>query len=134
MKIGLFDHVEHGKRPLATLFDGGMPHIGHAGLKELVVDLPTPQSGAESRMRFRLADANLDLANFRERTPTKFSLAINRLFVDLVARGATGIAAPLLALGYRDIDLSASVAGALIVNVLLFVLKFPDSVTVVFSP
>ncbi len=21
MKIGLFDHVEHGKRPLATLFD-----------------------------------------------------------------------------------------------------------------
>ena len=97
---------------LATLFDGGMPHIAHAGLKELIVDLPTPQSGVESRMRFRLADANLDLANFRERTPTKFSLAVDRLFVDLAARGATGLAAPLLALGYRDIDLSASVAGA----------------------
>lgn len=97
---------------LATLFDGGAPHIGHAGLKELVVDLPTPQSGTESRMRFRLAEANLDLANFRERTPTKFSLAIDRLFVDLAAHGAAGLAAPLLALGYRDIDLSASVAGA----------------------
>jgi hypothetical protein len=34
------------------------------------------------------------------------------LFVDLAARGATGLAAPLLALGYRDIDLSASAAGA----------------------
>jgi hypothetical protein len=97
---------------LATLFDGGAPHIGHAGLKELVVDLPTPQSGAESRLRFKLADANLDLANFRERTPTKFNLDIDRLFVDLAARGATGLAAPLLALGYRDIDLSASAAGA----------------------
>lgn len=94
-----------------TLLDGGPPRLGHAGLKELAVDLPSPQSGPDSRLRFRLAGAHLDLANYRERLPTKFALGVERLFVDLAARGDAGLAAPLRALGYREVDLSASAAG-----------------------
>jgi hypothetical protein len=97
---------------LATLVDGGLPQIGHASVSDVVADLPTPQTGPTSRLRFRLAGVHFDLENFRARIPTKFALGVDRLFIDLAAHGDAGLAAPLRALGYRAVDLSASAAGA----------------------
>ena len=104
---------QFGLRDLVTgsLADGGLPRLAHANLQDVAADLPTPQTGPQSRLRFKLAGARLDLENFRERLPTKFAFVLDQLIIDLAARGDAGLAALLRALGYHSIDLSASAAG-----------------------
>ncbi len=104
-------HVGLGEVASGSLAEGGLPRLAHADLQDVAVDLPTPQSGQASRQRLRLAGARLDLENFRDRTPTKFALSVDRFFIDLAARGDAGLAAPLRALGYDSVELSASAAG-----------------------
>jgi hypothetical protein len=105
--------AQFGLRDLVTgsLADGGLPRLAHVHGQDVAVDLPTPQTGPQSRLRFKLAGARLDLESFRERLPSKFTFSLDRLFVDLAARGDAGLAAPLRALGYQSVDLSASAAG-----------------------
>ncbi|MGJ0509875.1 MAG: hypothetical protein ACR652_22670 [Methylocystis sp.] len=96
---------------LASLLDGPFPQLSHLELKGLDADLPDGRMGETSRMKFSLSDIEANFADFREIAPTKLSARLDRLAIDLAARGEAPSTAQFLALGYRDIDLSAALAG-----------------------
>jgi len=96
---------------LDSLTDSAYPRVGRIEAKGLDADLPDPKAGDASRMKFRLEGASADFTNFREMAPTKAAARVDRLAVDLAARGDALSAAQFIALGYRDLDISAAVAG-----------------------
>jgi hypothetical protein len=96
---------------LYSLVDKPVPWVGHIEAKGLEGDLPDARMSETSRMKFSLAGVEADFADFREIAPTKLSARMDRLAVDLEARGEAPSTAQFLALGYRDLDLSASLAG-----------------------
>ncbi|WP_457796234.1 hypothetical protein [Methylocystis sp. S23] len=97
---------------LASFFENPVPLIGHIEAGKLEGDLPDIRASETSRMKFSLAGAEADFMDFREIAPSKFSARVDRLAIDLAARGETPSTAQFLALGYRTLDLSASLAGA----------------------
>jgi hypothetical protein len=96
---------------LASLLDGPIPQLSRIELKGLQADLPDARIGETSRMKFSLADLDARFGPFREIAPTMLSAHMDRLAIDLAARGEAPSTAQFLALGYRDLDLSAAVAG-----------------------
>ncbi len=97
---------------VAPLFEQGerrAPHVAHAELAGLDVDVP--KTGETARNRFQIAAAAVDLGNYRDNLPTKFSFAVDHLTADLTAQVGTTTIASLLALGYRDVDLSIALIG-----------------------
>ncbi len=101
----------HDMQLAPMLSDGAWPRLAHIEMKGVDGDLPDPKTSAMSRVKFRLDNAVADLGNFVERMPTKFSARLDHAFVDLAARGETQSTAQFLALGYRELDVSASGAG-----------------------
>lgn len=96
---------------LASLVDRPFPQVGHIDAKGLEGDLPDARLGETARMKFRLGSVEADFADFREIAPTKLTARMDGLAIDLAARGEAPSTAQFLALGYRDLDLSASLAG-----------------------
>ncbi len=96
---------------LASLLDAPVPQLSHIELKGLDADLPDGRMGETSRMKFGVTEAEADLGAFREIAPTKISARLDRLAIDLAARGEAPSTAQFLALGYRELDLSAALAG-----------------------
>ncbi len=96
---------------LKSFVDSPFPMIGHIAAKGLEGDLPDARMGETARIKFSLADAEANFMDFREIAPTKFSARMDHLAIDLAARGETPSTAQFLALGYRNLDLSASLAG-----------------------
>lgn len=96
---------------LASLVESPFPLVSHIEAKGLDGDLPDARLGESARMKFSLAGAEADFADFREIAPTKLSGRMDRLAIDLAARGEAPSTAQFLALGYRNLDLSASLAG-----------------------
>lgn len=96
---------------LASFIENPLPLVGHVEAKGLDGDLPDIRASETSRMKFSLAGAEADFRDFREIAPTKFSARVDRLSIDLAARGETQSTAQFLALGYRNLDLSAALAG-----------------------
>lgn len=96
---------------LGALLDHVYPRLGHVELKGLDADIPDVGGGADARMKFRLDNAAVDFANFRGVAPTKIEGRVDHLFLDLVARGDAPSVAQFRALGYRDLDLSATQQG-----------------------
>lgn len=96
---------------LASFVDNPIPLIGHIEAKGLEGDLPDARMGEASRMKFSLAGAEADFKDIREIAPTKFSARMDGLSIDLAARGEAPSTAQFLALGYRNLDFSAALAG-----------------------
>ncbi len=96
---------------LSSFADKPVPWLGHIEAKGLEGDLPDARMSETSRMKFSLAGIEADFADFREIAPTKLSARMDGLAIDLAARGEAPSTAQFLALGYRDLDLSASLAG-----------------------
>jgi hypothetical protein len=96
---------------LAALLEAPFPQLSRVELKGLQGDLPDARIGETSRMKFSLADVEANFADYREIAPAKLSARMDRLDIDLAARGEAPSTAQFLALGYRDLDLSAAVAG-----------------------
>lgn len=95
---------------LASLFDAPFPQFGHIGLTGLSADVPDARLDS-SRMKFSLARAEANFMEYREIAPTKLSARLDQFAIDLAARGEAPSTAQFLALGYRDLDLSAALAG-----------------------
>jgi hypothetical protein len=96
---------------LASLVEAPFPQFGHIGLEGLTADIPDARLDAASRMKVSLARAEANFADFREIAPTKLSARLDRFVIDLAARGESPSTAQFLALGYRDLDLSAALDG-----------------------
>lgn len=96
---------------LSSLLDAPIPHLSHIELKGFDADLPDGRMGESSRMKFSLTDVEANFGDFREIAPTKLSARLDRLAIDLAARGEAPSTAQFLALGYRELDLSAALAG-----------------------
>lgn len=96
---------------LASLLDAPIPQLSHIELKGLDADLPDGRISETSRMKFNITDLEANFADFREIAPTKLSARLDRLAIDLAARGEAPSTAQFLALGYRELDLSAALAG-----------------------
>jgi hypothetical protein len=95
---------------LVSFVDAPFPQIGHVGLEGLAADVPDARLES-SRMKVTLAGAEANFSDFREIAPTKFNARLDRFAIDLAARGEAPSTAQFLALGYRDLDVSASLAG-----------------------
>jgi hypothetical protein len=95
---------------LASLVEGSYPRLGHMEFKGLAADLPDVRTEQGARMKFSLAGAEADFSDFREIAPTKIAARMDRLAIDLAARGEAPSTAQFLALGYRSLDLSAALA------------------------
>ncbi len=110
---GLLSVTRFGLRDakLASLLDAPFPQLARVELKGLKADLPDARIGEASRMKFSLSDVEANFGDFREIAPTKLSARMDRLAIDLAARGEAPSTAQFLALGYRDLDLSAALAG-----------------------
>jgi hypothetical protein len=80
-------------------------------MRGVAADLPDPKTGDASRIKFGVENASARFENFLEATPTKFSGRIDNFSIDLAARGETQTTARFLALGYRELALSALAAG-----------------------
>jgi hypothetical protein len=80
-------------------------------MRGVAADLPDPKTGETSRIKFSVENASASFENFLEATPTKFSGRIDNFSIDLAARGETQTTAHFLALGYRELALSALAAG-----------------------
>lgn len=97
---------------LAPLLQGGAyPKLARVDMRGLAADLPDPKTGDASRIKFSVENASVSFENFLETTPTKFSGGIDNFSIDLTARGETQTTARFLALGYRELALSALAAG-----------------------
>ncbi|MGD9659445.1 MAG: hypothetical protein AB7U61_17700, partial [Methylocystis sp.] len=97
---------------LAPVLQGGAyPRLARFDMRGVAVDLPEPKAGGTARIKFSVENANASFENFLETTPTKFSSRIDKLSIDLAARGETQTTAHFLALGYRDLTLSGLAAG-----------------------
>jgi hypothetical protein len=96
---------------LASLVEGPFPLVGRVEAKGLEADLPDARLDDSSRVKFSLAGGSADFAGFRDIAPTKFAFRLDRLAVDLAARGEAPSTAQFLALGYGALDLSAAMAG-----------------------
>lgn len=97
---------------LAPLFGQGerrTPHVSHAEIAGL--DATIAKTGETARNSFKIAAASADLGNYRDNLPTKFSLAVDHLTADLTAQAETATIAALLALGYKELDLSGALVG-----------------------
>jgi hypothetical protein len=96
---------------LAPVLQGGAyPSLARFDMRGAAADLPDPQIGETSRIKFSIDNASATFGNFIETTPTKFSGRIDNFIVDLAARGETQTTAHFLALGYRNIALSGLAA------------------------
>lgn len=96
---------------LASLIDNAYPRLAHIEAKGLYADLPDVRMDGASRMKFSLDGFEGDFSDFREIAPTKFAMRMDRMKIDLAARGEAPSTAQFLALGYRSLDLSAALAG-----------------------
>lgn len=96
---------------VASFVENAYPQIGHVEAKGLEADLPDAHLAESSRMKFSLAGVEANFSDFREIAPTKLSAHMDRFVIDLAARGEAPSTAQFLALGYRDLDLSAALAG-----------------------
>lgn len=96
---------------LSSLVDAPYPRLGRIEMKGLDADLPDARLGEPARMKFRLDGGEAEFANYREIAPTKFSMRMDRLAIDLAARGEAPSTAQFIALGYRDLEFSAAFAG-----------------------
>jgi hypothetical protein len=96
---------------LSSLLDRPFPQFAHVEVKGLDGDVPDAKTSETSRIKFSLAAIEADCADLREIAPTKLSARLDRFAIDLAARGEAPSTAQFLALGYRNLELSASLAG-----------------------
>ncbi len=97
---------------LAPVLQGGAyPKLARFDMRGAAADLPDPQTGETSRIKFSVENASATFGNFLEATPTKFSGSIDKFIVDLSARGETQTTARFLALGFHELALSGVAAG-----------------------
>jgi hypothetical protein len=96
---------------LSSLVERPFPQVGHFEAKGLEGDLPDARLGESSRTKFSLGSIEANFADFREIAPTKLTARVDRLAIDLASRGEAPSTAQFQALGYRGLDLSASLAG-----------------------
>jgi hypothetical protein len=80
--------------------------FSRAQLTDLSADLPDADSNG--RLAFKVAAAEADLGNFREGLPTRGSLRLERFDLNLAALGDSTAAAQFTGLGYKSVELSAS--------------------------
>lgn len=83
------------------------PFVAHTEIAGLDFDAPDPKAGEGRRVKFTLAAATQDLGEFREGLPAKAAIKLDRAVIDLAARGETAATAQFLALGYKEVELSA---------------------------
>ncbi|PPD44647.1 MAG: hypothetical protein CTY15_06810 [Methylocystis sp.] len=96
---------------IASFLENAYPQIGRIEAKGFAADLPDEHLNESARMKFSLDGVEANFPDFREVAPTKFTARIDRFVIDLAARGEAPSTAQFLALGYRDLDLSAAVGG-----------------------
>ncbi|WP_292528513.1 hypothetical protein [Methylocystis sp.] len=94
-----------------VLQGGAYPRLARFDMHGAAADLPDPQTGETSRIKFSVDNASATFGNYLETTPTKFTGSIDNFVVDLAARGETQTTAHFLALGYRELALSGLAAG-----------------------
>lgn len=95
---------------LGSFLDAPFPQIGRIGLEGLTADVPDARLDS-SRMKFSIGGVEANFLDFREVAPTKFSARLDHFAIDLAARGEAPSTAQFLALGYRDLDISAALNG-----------------------
>lgn len=91
------------------LFEGGerrFPRVAHVDLSALEADLPDPSVSDAAREKFRVATGFADLGAYRDGAPTSVSSRVDHWITDLSARGGAPADAQLIALGYKEVDLS----------------------------
>lgn len=93
-------------RPMIESAARPLPRVERVELSDLSADLPDTKTSDASRVKFKVAAASADFANYREGLPTKIAARLDHVAIDLAARGETPATAQFLALGYRDLDVS----------------------------
>jgi hypothetical protein len=68
--------------------------------------LPDASVSDAAREKFRVAAGFVDLGAYRDGAPTNVSSRVDHWIIDLTARGGAPADAQLIALGYKEVDLS----------------------------
>ncbi len=97
-------------QPLFAAGDRRWPRLNRLAAEGLSADLP--DVNAAGRVKFGLAAVRADFSDYVDGLPTKVSAQAEHFGVALAERGETPATALFLALGYRDLDLSAGFSGA----------------------
>ncbi len=95
---------------MQPLFGARWPRIKRLAAQGLSADLP--DANAAGRVKFGLAAATADFSDYVDGLPSKATAQVEHFGVALAERGETPATALFLALGYRDLDLSAGFDGA----------------------
>jgi hypothetical protein len=112
-KVSLRRAVARGIE-LRTMFEQAgrqYPRVGHIELAGLDANLPDPDFGDVAREKFRVASGSLDLGAYRDNTPTRIASRMDHCVIDLTERAGAPADAQLIALGYKELDLSWTVDG-----------------------
>jgi hypothetical protein len=98
-------------RPFFEQSERRFPRLAHIDVSDFGADLMDQEAGDSAREKFRLAAAEADFSAYRDGVPTKFVAKVERFVIDLSASAGAPADAQLIALGYRDIDLSGTLEG-----------------------
>jgi hypothetical protein len=98
-------------RPFFEQSDRRFPRLAHAEFIDFEADLPDPANGDGARDKFRVGAGAADFGAYRDGTPTKLALKVDHWIIDVAARAGAPADAQLVALGYKDLDLSGAFDG-----------------------
>jgi hypothetical protein len=98
-------------RPFFEQNERRFPRLARIAVGDFDADLTDREAGDGAREKFRLAAAEADFSAYRDGVPTKFVAKVERFAIDLSASAGAPANAQLMALGYREIDLSGTLEG-----------------------
>jgi len=98
-------------RPLFDLSGARFPRIAHIDLAGLDANMPDPSAAEAAREKLRIASGSLDLGAYRDNSPTQVSSRVEHCVIDLSERAGAPADAQLIALGYKEVDLSWTLDG-----------------------
>jgi hypothetical protein len=93
-------------RPLFEQNERRFPRVAHMELAGLDANLPDASVSESAREKFRIASGVADLSAYRDGAPTRVSARMDHSIIDLTERGGAPADAQLIALGYKEVDLS----------------------------
>jgi hypothetical protein len=98
-------------RPLFEQSGRQYPRFAHIDLAGVDANLPDPTVGDVAREKFRIVFGALDLGAYRDNAPTRISSRLDHCVIDLTERAGAPADAQLIALGYKEVDLSWALDG-----------------------
>ena len=101
-------HLDLTGLDVAALLDYGRWRVGSFRIAGVAADLPKAEDAG--RAKFTIDSASGEFGAFQSAVATKFALGLEHFKMSLAGLGSS--AEEFLALGYRDLDLSARAAGA----------------------